>query len=183
MKELSQTHKTVQSHILKYAQECGWTLMPCEAAEQRRGFNPNVPAHAKNRSLFFPNLLNAKVREFNPRYAESAGTLLGRFRLLHTDIHGNREFVEHLATGASSSTLMTSARGATMPNLNSSVMQRLLVHYPDPKTQTAIIKTFATIDQKLSTAVRRQTMLQDLFRTLLHELMTAKIRMQFETHG
>jgi len=48
------------------------------------------------RSLFFDDLLDAKVREFNPRYAEAEGALLGQFRHLHTDIYGNREFVEHL---------------------------------------------------------------------------------------
>ena len=47
-------------------------------------------------SLFFDDLLDAKVREFNPRYAEAEGALLGAFRHLHTDIYGNREFVEHL---------------------------------------------------------------------------------------
>ena len=72
--------------------------------------------------------------------------------------------------------LYSHAAGAIMPNLNNSVMQRLPVFYPDLETQTVIIETFATIDQKLSTTVRRQTMLQDLFRTLLHELMTAKTR-------
>ncbi len=72
--------------------------------------------------------------------------------------------------------LYSHAAGAIMPNLNNSVMQRLPVFYPDLETQTVIIETFATIDQKLSTAVRRQTMLQDLFGTLLHELMTAKTR-------
>ncbi len=72
--------------------------------------------------------------------------------------------------------LYSHAAGAIMPNRNNSVMQRLPVHYPDPETQTVIIETFATIDQKLSTTVRRQTMLQDLFRTFLHELMTAKTR-------
>jgi type I restriction enzyme R subunit len=47
-------------------------------------------------SLFFDDVLDAKVREFNPRYAEAEGALLGQFRHLHTDIYGNREFVEHL---------------------------------------------------------------------------------------
>jgi hypothetical protein len=34
---------------------------------------PDVPPadRAKNRSLFFEDLLDAKVREFNPRYAEA----------------------------------------------------------------------------------------------------------------
>jgi hypothetical protein len=29
-------------------------------------------------------------------YAEAEGALLGQFRHLHTDIYGNRKFVEHL---------------------------------------------------------------------------------------
>ena len=36
------------------------------------------------------------MREFNPRYAEAEGALLGQSRLLRTDIYGNREFFEHL---------------------------------------------------------------------------------------
>jgi hypothetical protein len=42
---------------------------------------------AKNRSLFFGDLLDAKVREFNPRYE---GALHGQFRHLHTGIYGYR---------------------------------------------------------------------------------------------
>ncbi len=83
-------HKTVQARILKYAEAIGWTFVSREEAEQRRGgtFAPL--------SLFFDDLLDAKVREFNPRYAEAQGLLLGQFRHLHADIYGNREFVEHL---------------------------------------------------------------------------------------
>ena len=91
-------HKTVQARILGYAEAIGWTFVPRDEAERRRGFDPEVPPadRAKNRSLFFDDLLDAKLREFNPRYAEAEGALLGRFRHLHTDIYGNREFVEHL---------------------------------------------------------------------------------------
>ncbi|MEZ5613805.1 MAG: HsdR family type I site-specific deoxyribonuclease [Rhodocyclaceae bacterium] len=91
-------HKTVQARILGYAEAIGWTFVSREEAEQRRGFDPDVPPaeRAKNRSLFFDDLLDAKLREFNPRYAEAEGALLGQFRHLHTDIYGNREFVEHL---------------------------------------------------------------------------------------
>ena len=91
-------HKTVQARILSYAQAIGWTIVTREEAERRRGFDPALPPHerAKGRSLFFDDLLDAKVREFNPRYAEAEGALLGQFRHLHTDIYGNREFVEHL---------------------------------------------------------------------------------------
>ena len=91
-------HKTVQARILAYAQEVGWSFVSREKAEQRRGFDPAVPPadRARNRSLFFDDLLYAKVLQFNPRYTEAEGALLGQFRHLHTDIYGNREFVEHL---------------------------------------------------------------------------------------
>jgi type I restriction enzyme R subunit len=64
-----------------------------EEAERRRGFDPDVPAadRAKNRSLFFDDLLNAKVREFNPRYADAECALLGQFRYLHANLYGIRE--------------------------------------------------------------------------------------------
>jgi type I restriction enzyme, R subunit len=91
-------HRTVQARILEYADAIGWTFVSREEAERRRGFDPEVPPadRAKNRSLFFDDLLDSKLREFNPRYAEAEGALLGQFRHLHTDIYGNREFVEHL---------------------------------------------------------------------------------------
>jgi len=91
-------HKTVQARILEYAEVIGWTLVAREEAEQRRGFDPDVPTadRARNRTLFFDDLLDIKVREFNPRYAEAEGALLGQFRHLHANIYGNREFIEHL---------------------------------------------------------------------------------------
>jgi hypothetical protein len=71
-----------------------------EEAEQRRGFEPDVPPanRAKIRSILFDDLLDAKMREFNPRYAEADGALLGQFRHLHTDISGHRELVGHLGS-------------------------------------------------------------------------------------
>jgi type I restriction enzyme R subunit len=91
-------HKTVQARILLYAQEIGWTFVSREDAERRRGFDPDAPPkdRAKGVFLFFDDLLDAKVREFNPRYAEAEGALLGQFRRFHTDIYGNRDFVDHL---------------------------------------------------------------------------------------
>ena len=106
-------HKTVQVRILEYAGAIGWTFVPREKAEQRRGFDPAVPPkdRARGRSLFFDDQLDAKVRECNPRYAEAEGALPGQFRNLHADIHRNREFVEQLrATAASFSTTKKSAK-------------------------------------------------------------------------
>jgi hypothetical protein len=79
-------HKTVQSRILKYAQEIGWTFVPREVAESRRGFDPEVPPkdRAKGASLFYDDLLDAKIRQFNPRYSDAEGAILGKFRHPHT---------------------------------------------------------------------------------------------------
>jgi type I restriction enzyme S subunit len=88
----------------------------------------------------------------------------------------NRFLALYFATDRLVKWLYSHAAGAIMPNLNNAVMQRLPVFYPDLDSQTTIIETFTTIDQKLSTAERRQTALKELFRTLLNELMTAKTR-------
>ena len=65
-------HKTVQARILQYAESIGWKFIHREEAEQRRGFNLEAPLkdRAKGRSLFFDDMLDTKVREFNPRYTE-----------------------------------------------------------------------------------------------------------------
>jgi len=91
-------HKTVQSRILSYAEAIGWTVLSRDQAEQRRGFAPtSSPAEpATSTSLYFFDLLDAKVREFNPRYSETPGALISRLRQLHATIHGNRDFVELL---------------------------------------------------------------------------------------
>jgi type I restriction enzyme R subunit len=91
-------HKSVQARILEYAKDIGWTYVSRDDAEQRRGFDPEVPAaeRAKNRSMFFDDAIEAQVREFNPRYAEAEDALLVRFRHIHTDSYGNREFVKLL---------------------------------------------------------------------------------------
>ena len=91
-------HKTVQARILKYAQEIDWTFVSRKEAEQRRRFDPDMPRkeRAKGRTLFFDDLLEAKVREFNPRYAETKGDLISRFGNFRANIYGNREFVDYL---------------------------------------------------------------------------------------
>ena len=74
-----------------YAQNAGWTFVSREETEKRRGIASikNEELGIRNGSLFFDDLLDAKVRKFNPRYTEAEGTLLGAFKLLHTNIYGN----------------------------------------------------------------------------------------------
>jgi hypothetical protein len=78
-------HKTVQARILEYAEDIGWTIVPREEAEQRRSFDfEAVPRdRAKGASLFFDDLLDAKVRAFNPRYSEAEGACATSGFLFH----------------------------------------------------------------------------------------------------
>jgi len=87
-------NKTVQARILAYAEAIGWTIVFREEAEQRRGIAAmtNGECRMTNASLFFDGLLDAKVREFNPRYAEAEGALLGQRWRLPSSLAGNRGF-------------------------------------------------------------------------------------------
>ena len=71
--------------------------------------------------------------------------------------------------------LYSHAAGAIMPNLNNTVLKRLPVYYPKISVQREIVETFEQIDGKAKTAEQKTNLLKSLFRTLLHELMTAKI--------
>ncbi|HEB35853.1 MAG TPA: HsdR family type I site-specific deoxyribonuclease [Candidatus Aminicenantes bacterium] len=92
-------HKTVQGRILEYAQEIGWTFVSQTEAEQRRGFRANggsIAERAAKASLYFDYLLFTKAREFNSKYSEAEGVLIGRLRRLQANIFGNREFLGYL---------------------------------------------------------------------------------------
>lgn len=72
--------------------------------------------------------------------------------------------------------LNSHAAGAIMPNLSTSVIANLPVGLPPLYEQRQIIEAFNALEQKLDQAEQKRTKLQDLFRTLLHELMTGKVR-------
>ncbi|MEX2607669.1 MAG: type I restriction endonuclease, partial [Kiritimatiellia bacterium] len=124
-------HKTVQARILAYAQEIGWTFVSREQAEKKRSADTPVRLqHGEGNadrsvrapvSLFFLDLLEAKVREFNPRYAEAEGVLVGKLELLHADIFGNRAFVEFLRN-----------RGTFFDQEEGRERDLMLIDYEDP---------------------------------------------------
>ncbi len=91
-------HKTVQARILTYAQEIGWSYVSRSDAETRRGFavDGKPQERARTASLYFDDLLYAKIREFNPQYTEAEGALIGDFRRLRPTIYGNRDFLSYL---------------------------------------------------------------------------------------
>lgn len=72
--------------------------------------------------------------------------------------------------------LNSHAAGAIMPNLSTSVIANLPVCVPSIEDQRQIVQAFTALELKLDQAEHKKTTLQDLFRTLLHELMTGKVR-------
>ncbi len=61
-------------------------------------------------------------------------------------------------------------------NLSTNAMKKLKIVLPDEQEQSEIAECFKSLDRKIAVATSKHEKFQDLFRTFLHELMTAKIR-------
>lgn len=61
-------------------------------------------------------------------------------------------------------------------NINAGTLKTMLVPVPEIDEQEEIARTLALLDDKANNAISKKMSLQDLFRALLHELMTAKTR-------
>jgi len=66
--------------------------------------------------------------------------------------------------------------GTTFPNVSGSQIKDILVPIPALEEQAEIDSLLANIDSKHGILERKRTTLSSLFRTLLHQLMTAQIR-------
>jgi type I restriction enzyme S subunit len=64
----------------------------------------------------------------------------------------------------------------TIPYLNKSKCESVPIALPGREEQDEIADAFETLDSKRNQHIAHRQTLQDLFRTLLHELMTAKTR-------
>ncbi len=71
--------------------------------------------------------------------------------------------------------------GSTKGALTCSYLKSLLVPMPSLNEQRAITDVLSKLEDKARTAERKRNALQDLFRTLLHELMTGKVRVNTTT--
>ena len=63
-------------------------------------------------------------------------------------------------------------------NINSGTLKKMLVPVPPIDEQKEIALNLSLVDDKICNTMAKKACLQDLFRTLLHELMTAKTRVQ-----
>lgn len=67
--------------------------------------------------------------------------------------------------------------GANQKNLSAEILKGVAVVYPRAKDeQDTIVTTLEALDTKLSVIRRKRSLLCDLFRSMLHQLMTAQIR-------
>ncbi len=69
------------------------------------------------------------------------------------------------------------SHGATLKNLSSiRVLQNIKIPLPPLPTQQKIASMLSAIDEKIEAEENKKKALEDLFNTLLHNLMTARIR-------
>ena len=66
--------------------------------------------------------------------------------------------------------------GANQRNMNAALIRSFPLAFPNSKEQTEIVKTLSSLDAREQVYQRKQATLTALFRTLLHQLMTAQIR-------
>jgi type I restriction enzyme S subunit len=66
--------------------------------------------------------------------------------------------------------------GANQRNLNAALIKGFRVSFPNPDEQARIVEALGILDKKLALHQSKHTVLTALFRTLLHQLMTAQLR-------
>jgi restriction endonuclease S subunit len=94
-----------------------------------------------------------------------------------TDPRLQKDFAHHfLLSRKFLDYLYPTAKGMKQANLSTNAMKMLKFVLPGEAEQSEIATYFKSLDQKVVVAGRKVAAFQDLFRTLLHELMTAKTR-------
>ncbi|WP_216641407.1 restriction endonuclease subunit S [Thermus scotoductus] len=74
--------------------------------------------------------------------------------------------------------LEDSGTGSTFKSINKGVLQNFLIPLPPLPEQREIARMLQAIDARIEAEEKKKTALEALFRTLLHHLMTAKIRVR-----
>jgi type I restriction enzyme S subunit len=70
------------------------------------------------------------------------------------------------------------ATGVSVPTLNRNFVHSAIVAIPPLSEQVQIVMMLSTVDKKIESEEKRKTALQTLFKTMLHNLMTGKVRVK-----
>jgi type I restriction enzyme, S subunit len=90
------------------------------------------------------------------------------------DFHGNNpKFVYYMIQILD---LTKYREGVAVPTLNRNSFRAIPVAVPERDEQDDVVKMLDSLERKEKVITRKNTILNDLFRTLLHQLMTAQIR-------
>ena len=66
--------------------------------------------------------------------------------------------------------------GANQRNLNMDLIKSFPLSYPEAAEQQSIVDSLSVLDKKLLLIEQTRGLLEELFRTLLHQLMTGEVR-------
>ena len=89
----------------------------------------------------------------------------------------NLEFLRfYLSRKPAQRYLVSCAKKGVQVNIGKKDILSVPIAFPKPDEQRTIVECFNTLGNKVAAAENKVMALQDLFRTLLHELMTAKTR-------
>lgn len=115
----------------------------------------------------------ARVTETEEGWLCGTGSFLVRARQPFVD---NRFLHFQLSTEPVARWLTAHAAGAIMPNLNNVVLRQVPVFLPSVDDQSEIVAILNAIDRKIDLRRRKRAVLEELFKALLHKLMTGEIR-------
>ena len=101
------------------------------------------------------------------------GSFLVRVRKSHID---NRFLSYYFSLPQIVVWLNSHAAGVIMPNLNNTVLGLMPVFYPNYESQVKIADAIDRIEEKIELCESKRLLLEELFRTLLHHLMTGQMR-------
>jgi type I restriction enzyme S subunit len=110
-------------------------------------------------ALFASYLIRVQLRD---------GTIIPDFMHMYAVSEGGRRYLSGMASGAADGKF----------NINTQTIRAVIVPYPPSGEQRQIVNVVQAVDGKIDAKERRKDALQALFKTMLHHLMTGKIRVK-----
>lgn len=168
-----------------------WTIGPLgELAQFQRGFDITKRSQAENGTI--PVVSSGGVRSFHDIAAASGpGVIIGRKGSIGTVHYVESDYWPHDTTLWSKDFLGNVPRfvfyrlqlvdmkrldsGAANPALNRNFLHAEVISWPDVETQQEIVVVLDALDCKVDLHRRKRAVLDRLFKSLLHKLMTGEI--------
>lgn len=95
------------------------------------------------------------------------------------------EYLNHYLNwdGAQRRLKMLATRGVSQSNISASKLKRFEIGLPPMAEQREIVRILSAVDRKIEVEGNHKAALQELFRSMLHQLMTGQIRIPADTGG